>query len=122
LLICPTSKMHASHTQFARRATVPQHAWIALTPKSVAFFRLFRTHKRGASRSSRVLGAGCDGRDGRGERQAQSLRKTTETLADGEVVWSWPPDAEAKLAMMLCITPMTVARKPGHRGEREGNR
>src|ERR1700743_2446391 len=24
--------------------------------------------------------------------------------------------------MMLRITPMTVARKPGHRGEREGNR
>jgi hypothetical protein len=23
---------------------------------------------------------------------------------------------------MLCIAPMTVATKPGHRGEREGNR
>jgi hypothetical protein len=56
-------------------------------------------------------------------RQAQSLRKTTGEVADGEIVWSWRPDAGAKLAMMLRITPMTVARKPGspavHRGERD---
>ena len=26
------------------------------------------------------------------------------------------------MATMLCIAPMTVAKKPGHRGEREGNR
>ena len=42
--------------------------------------------------------------------------------ADGEVVWSWHTKAGVKLAMMLCIAPMTVAKKPGHRGEREGNR
>jgi len=29
---------HASHTQFARRANVPQRAWIALSPKSAATF------------------------------------------------------------------------------------
>ena len=38
--------------------------------------------------------------------------------ADGEVVWSWHPDAGAKLATMLRIALATVARKPGHRGER----
>jgi hypothetical protein len=48
---------------------------------------------------------------------AQSLRKTTKALADGEIVWSWHPDAGAKLAMMLHITPMTGATKPGPRGE-----
>src|SRR6202043_1497620 len=35
--------------------------------------------------------------------------------ADGEAVWSWRPDAGVKLAGS--IPPMTVARKPGHRGE-----
>jgi hypothetical protein len=43
-------------------------------------------------------------------------------LADGEVVWSWRPDAGAKLAMMLRITLVTGAKEPGPRGEREGNR
>ena len=40
--------------------------------------------------------------------------------ADGEVVWSWRPDAGAKLCGM--IHKATGARKPGPRGEREGNR
>jgi hypothetical protein len=32
-------------------------------------------------------------------RQHQALlRKTNDSDADGEVVWSWPPDAEAKFA------------------------
>jgi hypothetical protein len=25
-------------------------------------------------------------------------RETNDVVADGEMVWSWPPDAEAKLA------------------------
>ena len=43
-------------------------------------------------------------------------------LADGEVEWSWHPDAGVKLATMLRIALATVARKPGHRGEPEVNR
>ena len=39
-----------------------ENIWLAPSGKSVAFLRAFRTHKRGASRSSRVSGAGCDGR------------------------------------------------------------
>ena len=35
--------------------------------------------------------------------------------ADGEVVWSWPPDAEVKLRET--DRAMTGARKPGLRGE-----
>jgi hypothetical protein len=40
-------------------------------------------------------------------------------FADGEVAWSWRPDAGAKLAMMLRITPVMGAREPGPQGERE---
>jgi len=52
-------------------------------------------------------------------------------FADGEVVWSWRPDAGAKFrsiraepnrAEMARISEATVAKEPGHRGEREGNR
>ena len=41
-------------------------------------------------------------------------------IADGEVVWSWRPDAGAK----FCESHRgaTVARKPGHRGELEVSR
>ena len=41
-------------------------------------------------------------------------------LADGEVVWSWRPDAGVKLVKE--ISPAMVARKPGHLGEHEGPR
>ncbi len=54
-------------------------------------------------------GAGCDGRG--------DVDTTSDVAADGEVVWSWRPDAGAKLAMMLRITLTTVAKKPGHRGD-----
>jgi hypothetical protein len=42
--------------------------------------------------------------------------------ADGEVVWAGYPDADIKLATMLCIAPVTETIKPGLRGEHEGNR
>ena len=38
--------------------------------------------------------------------------RTSDVFADGEVVWSWRPDAGVKLAMMRRITPMTVAKSP----------
>jgi hypothetical protein len=44
--------------------------------------------------------------------------RTNDVVADGQAVWSWRPDAGVKLAMMLRITLMTVAKEPGHRGER----
>jgi len=46
------------------------------------------------------------------------VQQTSARRADGEVVWSWRPDAGVKLVMMLRITPAMVARKPGHQGER----
>ena len=53
-------------------------------------------------------------------RWTRKLRLTSVADADGEVVWSWRPDAGAKVCGMIRKT--TVARKPGHRGEREVNR
>ena len=48
------------------------------------------SHKRGVSRSSRTLGAGCGGRFNDARRAALE--------ADGEVVWSWRSEAGAKAA------------------------
>jgi hypothetical protein len=66
---------------------------------------------RGGSRSSRTCG---------GMRWTLMSRLTSVADADGEVVWSWRPDAGAKFCESHCGA--TVARKPGHRGEYEGNR
>src|SRR5579871_1097257 len=44
------------------------------------------------------------------------------TQADGEVVWSWHPDADVKPARCSRIPLVTEATKPGLRGEHEGNR
>ena len=41
-----------------------------------------------------------------------ACQRTNDKVADGEVVWSWRPDAGVKLAMIVCITPMMGARKP----------
>jgi hypothetical protein len=41
------------------------------------------------------------------------VSQTSEADADGEIVWSWPPDAEAKLRDRA----MTGAIKPGPRGD-----
>ena len=41
-------------------------------------------------------------------------------IADGEVVWSWRPDAGAKVRG--AFARVTVAKKPGHRGEYEISR
>jgi hypothetical protein len=43
--------------------------------------------------------------------------KTNEAKADGEVVWSWRPDAGVKFAGD--DLQATVAKEPGHRGEHE---
>jgi hypothetical protein len=47
-------------------------------------------------------------------------RKTSGANVDGEVVWFWRPDAGVKFRE--AIREATVATKPGHRGEHEGNR
>ena len=52
---------------------------------------------------------------------AQAATDERSSSADGEVVWSWRPDAGAK-SCGLNICKVTVARKPGHRGELEVSR
>ena len=70
------------------------------------------TRQEGRSRSSR--NAGRDAVDA-------DVPLTNGTEADGEVVWSWRPDAGAKFGASSMLR-MTVARKPGHRGELEVSR
>jgi hypothetical protein len=82
-------------------------------------FARLRLSKRGASRSSRVLGWRCGGR----ERVAVGFTgsPTNGAFTDGEVVWSWHPGADAERnALARCRD--TGARKAGPRGEREGHR
>ena len=60
---------------------------------------------------------------GYGMRWTRVAHKTNAPLADGEIVWSWHLDADAKLARMLSLSaPMTVTRKPDRRGERDISR
>ncbi len=91
---------------------------------------------RGAARDRHERGVGCGGRggvvrrttpvrlrQGFGGRVPRSVERSGEWLvAYGEAVWSWRPDAGVKLAMMLRITQVTGARKPGPRGEHERSR
>jgi hypothetical protein len=53
-------------------------------------------------------------------RWTRAARLTGEPDADGKDAWFWRPDAGAKLAE--AIPPMTGARKPGPRGERDISR
>ena len=52
--------------------------------------------------------------------ERNSLARTSDDCADGEVVWFWRSDAGAKVAESSA--GMTVATKHGHREEHEGNR
>src|SRR5438552_2137660 len=63
---------HGRHAQIARRVTLSQANGIAEDPKSAAHFPSSRLTKRGVSRSSRTLGAGCDGRGGVARRATTS--------------------------------------------------
>ena len=68
--------------------------------------------KRGGSRSSRTCG---------GMRWTQWPRLTSVAEADGEVVWSWRPDAGVKY-LQGSLHGATEAKEPGHRGEHEISR
>ena len=49
-------------------------------------------------------------------RWTRRVRWTSAPEADGQVVWSWLPDAGVKFPGSESFSGMTVARKPGHRG------
>jgi hypothetical protein len=52
-------------------------------------------------------------------RWTRQCRKTSDADADGEVVWSWRPDAGAKLSQDTIPAEVTGAKEPGPRGERD---
>ena len=105
LLICPVGQSaHTCHAQIARRANLSQPVGIAVTPKSAPDFALSRLDKRDASRSSRTL---------RRDAVDAAVSLTSGTKADGEVVWSWRPDAGAKLAERSANDGGKRARSPG---------
>jgi hypothetical protein len=96
-LICPSCQCVAGH--FA--CDVGQ---IRCTDSAVP-----RSSKRGASRSSRTLGAGCDGR-----------MDTRRRCASMRTAKSCGPDASTPASS--CVNRFraaTVTRKPDHRGEHE---
>jgi hypothetical protein len=66
-------------------------------------------HRRGVRVVTNVE-AGCDGHD--------RLRATSVTGVDGEVAWSWPPGAEAKLVMLLTGVADDRGKTAGPWGER----
>jgi hypothetical protein len=82
-------RAHACHAQIARRANLSQPDGIAVTPKSAADFAR-PAPERGALRD----------RHGRWARDAMdaAMCETNALPADGEVVWSWRPDAGVKFA------------------------
>jgi hypothetical protein len=49
-------------------------------------------------------------------------RETSGANADGEVVWSWRPDAGAKFSQEAISAKVTGAKEPGPRGERDISR
>jgi hypothetical protein len=67
-------------------------------------------HRKGRTRVVTNVEAGCDGHD--------RLRATSATDVDGEVAWSWPPGAEAKLVMLLTGVADDRGKTAGPWGER----
>jgi hypothetical protein len=68
---------------------------------------------RGAYASSRTWG---------GMRWTRWCRETSDANADGEVVWSWRPDAGAKFSREAIPAKVTGAKEPDPRGERDISR
>jgi hypothetical protein len=86
-----------------------------LTRRANQRYQLAPSHPmRGAGRDRHERAVGCGGRSGHERRTWQ--------VAYGEVVWSWRPDAGVKFVRSKSFSGMTVARKPGHRGEHEISR
>jgi hypothetical protein len=85
-LICPSGKSRPTRENLSS----PREKNISLfqKPKSVVMFAPSRPHKRGGSRSSRTL---------RRDAVDAAVSLDERTGADGEGVWSWRPDAGAKV-------------------------
>ena len=102
-VICPTARF----SEFA--SSLPaKNISLFRKRKSVVWFAPSRAHQEGRIAIVTKRGAGCDGRGPR--------HKTKDAAADGEIAWSRRPDAGVKSCGRS--PKATVAKKPGHRGER----
>jgi hypothetical protein len=97
----------------------PESKNIPLLPsgKSALALPPSRAHKRGASRSSRTLGAGCGGRGSVRRARMRAGRMTLKRTAK-----SCGSDAPMLASSLREDAQATVSNKPGHRGEREVSR
>jgi hypothetical protein len=82
-------------------------------PKSVVVFAPSCSPQRGVSRTSRTWG---------GLRWTLVATQDERAKADGEVVWSWRPDAGAKFSQGAIPAEVTGAKEPGPRGEHDISR
>jgi hypothetical protein len=103
--------------RFQRRPSYPN-----ATERSI----LLEIRKRGVSRRLALTRGALRDRHERGARDAMDAMgqrtvfvRTTDLMADGEVVWSWHPDTDAKSRRMM---RGDGGEKAGSRGEREGHR
>ena len=93
--------------QISKSLSSPSEKNIPLNPSGKSALRPARlTRQEGRSRSSRTRG---------GMRWTRWLRLTSVAFADGEVVWSWRPDAGAKFreSKLHRIDGGKKARSPG---------
>src|ERR1700719_3033475 len=106
---------HTRPAKIARRANRSQANALAASGKSERCFRASCLDEEGRyGQSSRHVRRGCDGRGGHVRRTW--LARTAKSRGPGL------PTLRSSLAMMLCITPATGARKPGPRGDRDISR
>jgi hypothetical protein len=102
-VICPTGKSPISLSS-------PPRKNISLSPSGKSSLEVCAIPASLEGRIAIVTDVGL------GMRWTRQRRKTGGAFADGEDVWSWRPDAGVKFREV--IREATVARKPGHRGER----
>ena len=87
-----------------------KHKYFSFRKSEIVYCCRRPASARGAYASSRTWG---------GMRWTRWCRKTSDASADGEVVWSWRPDAGAKFSWEAILAKVTGAKEPGPRGERE---
>jgi hypothetical protein len=77
-------------------------------PESVVMFAPSRPDKRDVRVVTNV---------GRDAVDAGSVARRAAPAADGEVVWSWRPDAGAKFSQEAILAKVMGAKEPGPRGD-----
>jgi len=99
---------HSRHAQIARRVNLPHASGIAGDPKSASHFPASRLDQEGRFAVVTNVDAGCDGRFGGAlTSAAQSGRQSRVVLTPRR----WRQACGV-------IREATVAKQPGHRGER----